>query len=705
MLRTVRRFAASPQALLLLVALLLLAGPFGCKSDSPPDAIVVNSLEDPETPDEGVVTLRSALASARSGQPIEFDAALDGGTIALSIIGEPRTVLVGEVMEFSDGLSHLIGYFERDYGPSALYARKDVVIDASALPSGITVEWTGGEASPARVLAVYGDLWLRGVTITGGLNIAEDISGDIDPGDPYPQPWSLARGGGLAVWGVADLADCAVHGNRIEGDFSGARDSGAFGGGVYANLVRMRRCVVSGNSVLGGGAAGGGVFTVGGAATSRSGSWVLQSSVTGNRIQGLFTYGGGVYSDGGGIGNSKPLTIENSTIARNVVEPAPATDLPNFLLGMGYWRGGGVYMSNGYLKIKASTIVENQTHGMLRIDSLDRPNLAGAVAATIGNAHAVEDLMLGHSIVAGNTVHEIVLEGEGENQIRVEDEVYEQDVFTGSLFYFRSLGYGRYGVLDFSQMLVPVGQPGWRSLSRRHYPQPDDEDGVVLGDVVDLATGITRSTTIVSVGVDDGELAVLHYEPIGSALDRVPADVYGLAEVLAEYDAPSREADDFLEIVLGRLEDEYDALDGFAADFKLDFETFLQEVDLDPDTDGLQPYLDPDGVPILTLADTHWFGPAQTWPRELENHPWIHFWHRLDTWLLDEEIPGMGPEAFGDEVWQTLFPSSGPLTENPAITMSIWESTSLQVLIEPEDQLLSARPANDLGDIGAIELP
>ncbi len=105
--------------------------------------IVVNSLEDLEEPPEGTVTLRSALASAADGQPIVFAASLDGGTIELSIVGEEHTVLKGEVMgmrdEPSGPVSYLEGYFDRDYGKSALYARKNVVIDASALPSGITM--------------------------------------------------------------------------------------------------------------------------------------------------------------------------------------------------------------------------------------------------------------------------------------------------------------------------------------------------------------------------------------------------------------------------------------------------------------------------------------------------------------------------------------------------------------------------------------
>ena len=122
--------------------------------------------------------------------------------------------------------------------------------------------------------------------------------------------------------------------------------------------------------------------SVGGADTSRNLSRIESSSITGNRISGLFTYGGGVYSDGGGIGNSKYLEVHNTTIAQNLVEPAPG--LPPFVLAMGYWRGGGVYTSNGNLVLKAATIVENQVHGVPRTDDLDKPNLAGGVAATIG---------------------------------------------------------------------------------------------------------------------------------------------------------------------------------------------------------------------------------------------------------------------------------------------------------------------------------
>lgn len=661
----------------------------GDSSDSSKPPIVVNSLLDDASPPAGTVTLRSALAAAESGRHIEFDTSLDGGTVALSIVADEHTRLKGEVMgmrdEPSGPVSYLVGYFDRDYGRSSLVARKNVVIDASKLPSGITLAWTRGTEPAARVLAVEGNLTLVNVAITGGRSVAEDIS----TGDPDDQPWTLARGGALAVWGVAQLVDCRLYDNHVQGDFDSSRDRGAFGGAVYADIVYMDGCIVSGNSALGGGAAGGGVYSVGGAGHAQTASTIDDSTITGNRIRGLFTYGGGVYSDGGSIGNRKTLRITNSTIARNLAEPAPG--LPPFLLAMGYWRGGGVYMSNGYLEIEACTIVENEVRGVPRTDSLGRRNLAGGIAATVGNAHATEHLILGHSIVAGNTVEEI-------GGIR-----YAHDLFTGSLFYFRSAGYNRLGVLDFSQMLAPVGEWGWHSLSRKHYPKAGDVDGIDVDDVLDLAGGIVHSPSILSVGVGAGELAVLHYAPRGSALDQVPANRYEVEETLADYAVAPGGTDDFLEIMLQRLENRY-GLPGFAAGFTQDFEAFLQSVDSDPDTDGVQPYRDPSGDPILTLADTGWFGPAETWPKELENHPYIEFWHRLDAALATTAMPAMGQVLLGDQAWRTLF-TSGTLAENPSISISVSTQPRLSVSRVTVDQVGAARPANGPGDIGAIEAP
>jgi hypothetical protein len=184
---------------LLLWLALAAAATAGCNDSQRP--IVVNSLEDTASPATGTVTLRSALAAAASGQPIEFDAALDGGRIDLAIIGEPRTILPGEVMGMridpSGPISYLVGYFDRDYGASALFAKKDVVIDASSLPSGITVAWTGGTGNPARVLAVHGDLTLRRVVITGGVNVTEALP-VVEP-RAWRRPRGVGRGMALGV--------------------------------------------------------------------------------------------------------------------------------------------------------------------------------------------------------------------------------------------------------------------------------------------------------------------------------------------------------------------------------------------------------------------------------------------------------------------------------------------------------------------------
>ena len=397
----------------ILLCLLALAGTSSCggggssSGDSSLPALVVNSLLDDGTPPTGTVTLRSAIASAASNQRITFDQSLNGGTINLIFVGDEHTVLVGEVMGFDEAnnISYLVGYFDRDYGKSALFANKNVVLDASNLPDGITIRWDGADS--ARVLAVSGDLTLINAAITGG-NSVFDVAENIGQHPNDNQTSTLARGAGLAVWGVATLIDCAIYDNHAVGDDSDtSRDGGAYGGGVYADTVVMDNCIVSGNTVYGGGAAGGGIFSVGGRDTRNNVSSIRRSAITENSITGLFAYGGGVYSDGGGIGLSTRIHVENSTIARNLVEPPLLPPFLFTLLDIGYWRGGGLYMSNGYMEVQSSTIVENQVLGKPRITELGKQNIAGGIAATIGNAHAVEDMIIGHSIVVGNTVHEI----------------------------------------------------------------------------------------------------------------------------------------------------------------------------------------------------------------------------------------------------------------------------------------------------------
>ena len=236
---------------------------------------------------------------------------------------------------------------------------KNLTIDASDLPNGITVKWNGGDASHARVLAVYGDLTMKNVTISSGYSVAEAIAGGT-------QPYTLARGGGLAVWGTAELYDCTIAGNTCVGESGSARDRGTYGGGIYANGLDLNDCVISGNSVIAYGAGGGGIYSVGGADnTSGHGNdtSLRRCTISGNRVTAQHAYGGGIFTLSGGPNNLATMFLTNCTIARNLVQDHP--DYPQ--AGQWYNRGGGVYMGGGSLWMSGCTIAENAVTGQLAI--------------------------------------------------------------------------------------------------------------------------------------------------------------------------------------------------------------------------------------------------------------------------------------------------------------------------------------------------
>jgi len=663
-----------------------------------PEALVVNSLFEPATPNGGVaaqadevMTLRTAVELIADGGTISFHPDLDGKIIELSIVGEEHSILKGEVMgfDYANNISYLVGYFERDYGKSALYARKSLTVDASALPNGITLAWAGTD--PARVLAVYGDLTMNNVTVTGGNSVAEEIADydeEADPGAENSQPWTLGRGGAVAVWGEARLTNCTLYDNHCLGDFDQSRDRGSFGGGIYADIVHISNCIISGNTVVGAGAAGGGVYSVGGADNVSTLSTVEHSSITGNRISGLFTYGGGVYSDGGGIGHLKTLSIKNSTIARNLVEP-PFGYLPpfpplDFFLNMGYWRAGGVYMSNGHMEIHSSTIVENEVYGKPRTDAGAKPNLAGGIAATIGDAHTVEDMIIDQSIIAGNIVHE--LDDTGQTVYS-----YGNDIFTGSLLHFYSYGHNLIGQINFDHMLVPV--PQWDTLSRKHWPEEGDESDFNISAI--LGSPVTHDM-ISSQGADDGEFSVLFYPPAGAAVDAVPDEGYSVTHTLADmsnfsYRNPDT-IDGFLYEVLLEIENKYGPV-GFADEFQSDFENYLNTIDTDDQEEGLQPFQNADGNDILTLDETLWFGPIGTWPSEDENQAWLDFWHLLDSSLGDN----MGMEKLADDFW-------GDFTYTNEVDNMSYFNRDINRIIEKAQADQCGTLRTGFGDIGAIEL-
>lgn len=636
-----RQRAAGRVVSLFLACMLLIFS--GCgSSDSPPGSVdtrlvVVTTLEDAADPGDEI-TLRAALELVADGGTIVFDPALNGGTIELSIIGEPHSILRGEVFSSPAEGMQFLGYGERDYGPSALYARKNLTIDASAMPDGIHLHWSGGVQNPARVLAVYGSLTLRNLTISGGYAAALPL-------DDAAQPFTLARGAGLAVWGKAVLQNCTIGGNAAFGDPNPSRDRGAFGGGIYADLLELEDSIVSGNAVRGFGAAGGGVYSVGGAGFATGGTSLSRSTLSGNRVEGQHAYGGGIYSDGGGPGNNRTLRLENCTVARNLVADHP--EIAEDARFQYYYRGGGIYMSNGFLTLIGCTVAENAVSGPEAVFN-NRPNVGGGgIAATIGNAHVVENLNLRHSLVVGNTLNDD-----------------PEDIFSGSLIHFVSQGYNLIGRLDLSQILVPM--PEAYSLSRKHWPKQGDLWDIRAAEVL-LIDEAVHHPDILSMGVDADEYALLLYPVQGEARDAIPASSYTLSHVLGEYCVLSGGEDDFLHHVLEKLRTQY--VDELGANFGSDLEE---------------------------LADADFYGPAVTWPSNPDNVPWITFWRELEQEIGDR----LGPAGLNDDFWGTF--SSGLLGDYLWMTMVNSQQT---ISLSGLDQLGQSRPQGGGGDIGAVEMP
>lgn len=621
------------------IALVLAAAGIGCAGDSGSGSgggvpvATVSSAGDYSGPVFGSQSLRQALETIPSGGRVTFDEELNGATITLTEVGEEHSILKGEAYQGPT----FLGYIERDYGRSAIYLKKNIMIDASNLPDGITIAWGGGEDDPARVLAVYGDLVMKNVTITGGVSKAEALPGD--------QPFTLARGGGLATWGTAELENCVFRGNRVEGDLNPARDRGAFGGGIYANLLLLSDCVVSGNSARGYGAAGGGVYTVAGEGMPEEASVFKRSSICGNRVTAQHAYGGGIFSEGGGRGGDNWLEIENCTIARNLAEDNP--DLGETGTGppppQYYYRGGGVYMTNGSLRVQSCTIAENEVTGVPALFK-DKPNLSGGgVAATIGDAHVVEHMSITHSIIVGNKVNGAA-----------------DDIYTGSLLHFTSGGYNVFGAVDFSEILVPI--PTWWSLSRKHYPKVGDIEGQDIGAVLDL-TLIGSHPDIKSAGVMPGDSAPLWYPPAGPAVDHIPSNGYELRHLVAQYAVSAGHDDDFLFQVLEVLRYDY----------------------------GMGPTFGDS----LDYAGVTWQGADESWPSDPANDDWIKFWRDLDSLIGDS----MGPGILEDDFWSHV--GEGPLGPNIYVDITTERS---RYALPALDQSGRRRPRGAAGDSGAAEL-
>ncbi|HTI97246.1 MAG TPA: hypothetical protein VL425_12155, partial [Rudaea sp.] len=156
-------------------------------------------------------TLRDAINTAVSGDTIQFDPSIDGGTIALS--------------QYSNDTS--VGSTE--FGPSAFFVAHNTTLfidGETGLTRGIAIARDTSKV-PFRLFDVENGsrLTLHGLTFKDGL--AQGFGSDSGGG-------SLGAGGAIFNQGTVDIDSCTFTGNAAQGGGSIIVSSTSGGGGVGA---------------------------------------------------------------------------------------------------------------------------------------------------------------------------------------------------------------------------------------------------------------------------------------------------------------------------------------------------------------------------------------------------------------------------------------------------------------------------------------
>lgn len=248
---------------------LRLGSPSTGSSLGSPAAITVfvqDSLLVTNTNDDGPGSLRATIKAADTpagiGRTVQFAAALSGKTITL--------------------------------GSEIVIDQHDAVtIDASSLPSGITID--GGVYTRLFYVPSGKNLTLRAMTLSGGNGAG-----------------ALANGAGGAIYTEASstltLERCTLSGNKTSG-------TSTSGGAIHnAGTAVLTQCTLAGNASPG--SAG-----PGGAVVNQDTLTVVHCTFDGNSAGGF----------GGGIGNNGVLTLDRSILAGNTSFLNPSSgDLVNF---------------------------------------------------------------------------------------------------------------------------------------------------------------------------------------------------------------------------------------------------------------------------------------------------------------------------------------------------------------------------------------
>jgi hypothetical protein len=383
--------------------------------------------------DDGDVSLRDAIAASAPNEIIDFDAALDGGTILLTL--------------------------------GDLKIAKSLTIDATALPIGLTIDASSNDPTPgedngdgSRVFTIDdgtptadSEVTITGLTLTGG--DVNDGGGAIRSLESLTVINSSVSGnsvawlfGGIGSGGGIDADTLTVTNSTISGNsayrygggisastltvtnstISGNRAGDGGGGGIHADDVTVINSTISGNRAGdGGGGSGGGI-------DARDTVTVANSTISGNSA---YTFGGGIRADtvtvtnstisgntsldtGGGIDARDTVTVANSTISGNSGNHygggirADTVTVTNSTISASWARyGGGIYADA--VAVTNSTISGNRAlvGGGIRADTVTVTNSTISGNSTYGGPGggiyargALAVINIANSIVARNIV-------------------------------------------------------------------------------------------------------------------------------------------------------------------------------------------------------------------------------------------------------------------------------------------------------------
>ena len=253
-LRLTRRFA--PRFLMGITAIAVMLAAFGA-IPALATTYTVTSLAD-----SGAGSLRNAIASASSGDTINFSVT---GTITLA---------------------------------GTLTINTSLTISGAGVPN---VAISGNNS--VQVFSISGGttVTISGVTIENGNNTGGGTYGSV-------------TGGGIYNAGTLTLSNSTVSGNTVSATGSGYYVS-VYGGGIYnAGTLTLSNSTISGNTANGGGndyyggVTGGGLYNAGTLTLSNS-------TISGNFAISANDFYGSV--SGGGISNGGTLTAKNSIVANN----------------------------------------------------------------------------------------------------------------------------------------------------------------------------------------------------------------------------------------------------------------------------------------------------------------------------------------------------------------------------------------------------